>query len=763
MNDAIKDGIAAMTRSASEAQLMAARYQAAGRSAKREAAGTAQENERIYDDTDAREARFDAQPSGSSSLLSRISVARRRRPDDDPSENADPDTAAENGYAARECKRNGKHTSAFTRDEQMRINEMVPLGPTEFNAPDDDPTWEKVEPYSNIALKRRYFAHDAMHLLYKDRRQVQTSMLYSIARLRPHTGWHGRFAADGAYELPFGNEEWVLITVIIGKSAIQLSRKLSKEVREEKVDDRLELHGQQTKSYARQGQRKFFLASLMDLRRAGGYRRGMGPGGDDELEMLLLESDTRIDKDLARVKRESGLELEGHVGDSLQKTKYDSFAGGSGGAFEKLHKEPEGTVIAIVNPRILPQRETHRWGGKDSKMLTVTPRSASSVIIIGKAEDFATCEATKRNGERCSAFVDVRVRSSRDGKAGAGSICMFHQERAIERGRTHRPEFASAGPTSSSGPGERGGSRWMKRGRDGGGFNGGGEAPPKGFTGMGIAEDGISGTGTGATYTVGGRNDGDLNDETNILYDVNVQLGRKREEREQMLKKRKRQEMIVAELDRAPQHRLSRETDARLQALKLQGRNEKELDNCHLWRTQKRSDAAAYIMQRAERALQAQMQQAQKAKSGRRGRLVLDHCSVTLNSDEENRQNPMQETSAGSTRGPRYRYSAEAIKKIGFNPLTDAYGKLASGDEGGEAHDNDIRERLLARGSVDSQTLAEPKLRIKGAPKWRNVKAPLGATQTGQQKAYDEMYGVDVGAFSDYSLSDLDSGDDDVF
>ncbi len=54
------------------------------------------------------------------------------------------------GYATGKVK--GSGGTSFTRDERMRIQEKIPLGPEEFPPNLVDPNWEKKEPYSRIAL-----------------------------------------------------------------------------------------------------------------------------------------------------------------------------------------------------------------------------------------------------------------------------------------------------------------------------------------------------------------------------------------------------------------------------------------------------------------------------------------------------------------------------------------------------------------------------------------------------------------------------------
>jgi len=194
-----------------------------------------------------------------------------------------------------------------------------------------------------ICNRRRDFAHEYVSRLYEGRRRLQTTLLYSTARLRTIPMSAGHFRETQDWELPF-QDEWVLITVMVRKSPLKLTRKSRDGDEVHENDENTSITGQQSTMYAKHGQRKYFIASLMDLHRDG------AKGGDDMLDMMLFESDMREEKGA----RDSEI---GVAGDATQKSRYDSFKGGSGGAFEKLFKEPEGTVIAIINPRILPQRQ----------------------------------------------------------------------------------------------------------------------------------------------------------------------------------------------------------------------------------------------------------------------------------------------------------------------------------------------------------------------------------------------------------------------
>jgi hypothetical protein len=72
-----------------------------------------------------------------------------------------------------------------------------------------------------------------------------------------------------------------------------------------------------------------------------------------------------------------------------------------GAAFRELRKEDEGTLLCIANPKILPPNEKFQ----DSVALSIT--SPQQVLIIGRARDFGHCKASRADGQRCTAVIDM--------------------------------------------------------------------------------------------------------------------------------------------------------------------------------------------------------------------------------------------------------------------------------------------------------------------------------------------------------------------
>lgn len=97
-------------------------------------------------------------------------------------------------------------------------------------------------------------------------------------------------------------------------------------------------------------------------------------------------------------------------------------------AFTKLYKLQPGTVVGIFNPRVFPLRE------RGLRAPGFNVRDADSIVELGTARDFGTCEARTRAsnfGKACTNWVDLRK----------SRVCDFHTEQTV---RTKRPELNHA-------------------------------------------------------------------------------------------------------------------------------------------------------------------------------------------------------------------------------------------------------------------------------------------------------------------------------
>ena len=171
---------------------------------------------------------------------------------------------------------------------------------------------------------------------------ISPSRLYSIMRVQPVAG-----AAVGGqvYDVPVVGD-WVTIAVVAERSPIRVSRAPVTlgpgEARD--ADDPEPTPSSSTPLTHRNSKsrnkdpppragRKYVNLTLIDF--GAGGKKGTSRG-DAALSLLLFESDAHD-----TVSRGEGLLPE------------KIYKGGSRGAFETMAKLPEGTVVALLNPRVL--------------------------------------------------------------------------------------------------------------------------------------------------------------------------------------------------------------------------------------------------------------------------------------------------------------------------------------------------------------------------------------------------------------------------
>lgn len=106
------------------------------------------------------------------------------------------------------------------------------------------------------------------------------------------------------------------------------------------------------------------------------------------------------------------------------KWELDLFLFDSG--YEHFWKLPVGTLVAILNPDIMPPKD--RNSGKFSLKLT---NSDDTVLEIGVARDLDFCHAMKKDGKECGQWVDGRKTE----------FCEFHLSLQVERSKRGRMEI----------------------------------------------------------------------------------------------------------------------------------------------------------------------------------------------------------------------------------------------------------------------------------------------------------------------------------
>lgn len=122
-------------------------------------------------------------------------------------------------------------------------------------------------------------------------------------------------------------------------------------------------------------------------------------------------------------------------------------------AYTRFYKLSPGTVIAILNPGIMPPKPHLRDTGRFSLTLN---SSDDTVLEIGTSRDLGWCKASRKDGKQCPDWIDKRHTE----------FCEFHTDIVTERTRRGRMEVQ--GMSAPFAPGGR------KRGRTGY-FGGGGK------------------------------------------------------------------------------------------------------------------------------------------------------------------------------------------------------------------------------------------------------------------------------------------------
>ncbi|WFD29498.1 hypothetical protein MSPP1_000507 [Malassezia sp. CBS 17886] len=287
-----------------------------------------------------------------------------------------------------------RRTEGAPRNELLELVEDLPRGPRTFRPPADDPHFDQFEPNSGTRLRKREVSHAQLQAHLDGRYPVDISTLYSLTTRAGSSVAAGvGTAAPRAppSEVPLYGD-WVLLGVVGEKSPMKYCAAPAAEddAASKKAPADFEHLNPQTRTV-----RKYFVCKLLAL------------------DVRILESNRA---------------LPGHC--VLTVVVFEPITPSDDSAFHAMWKMSDGTLVALLNPRILPSKRKNT-----SSELSVTPRSTDAVLAIGLAEHYAQCEAIKKDGARCSAFVI---------KGKGNGICDFHLETAIASRQRSRMEFATS-------------------------------------------------------------------------------------------------------------------------------------------------------------------------------------------------------------------------------------------------------------------------------------------------------------------------------
>ncbi|KAJ5957106.1 hypothetical protein N7501_011385 [Penicillium viridicatum] len=113
-------------------------------------------------------------------------------------------------------------------------------------------------------------------------------------------------------------------------------------------------------------------------------------------------------------------------------------------AFPRYYKISEGTLVAILNPTIMPPPKHKLDTNRFSLSLS---SSDDKVLEIGKARDIGFCKAVRKDGKTCQSWIDGRKTE----------FCDFHVDIQIRRTQGQRSGVNA--DTGMFGPGGKSGSR----------------------------------------------------------------------------------------------------------------------------------------------------------------------------------------------------------------------------------------------------------------------------------------------------------------
>lgn len=99
--------------------------------------------------------------------------------------------------------------------------------------------------------------------------------------------------------------------------------------------------------------------------------------------------------------------------------------------FTRFWKLTEGTVLAILNPTVMPPPPGRQDSGRFS---LVIDSDADTILEIGAARDLDFCKEVKKDGHMCGSWVNQK----------RSHICEFHSNEAIRKRRAQRMEMNSS-------------------------------------------------------------------------------------------------------------------------------------------------------------------------------------------------------------------------------------------------------------------------------------------------------------------------------
>lgn len=338
------------------------------------------------------------------------------------------------------------------RESDLTVRAEIPIGPVDYKPPIGDPIFSTLEPNSNVRLRQRNLSHEDLQDHLYGRHIVRINELYNIIRKIDD------FKSKGGteWDIPLVGD-WVLFAVIGEKGDLKLTNpqnsqppppdsksndskakgKVSKvpEGEDDELSECLRrdedvqqaTNDAEFSSGRRRQRRHYINFKLIDM-----SSKSISQSGSGTVNMILFEAE-----DVSSIDTQ---DIDGNP------TTQKVYRGGSGGAYEKFWKEQPGTLIAILNPKVMKSRPYGKnQPNSNSNVLTITPEKFDSVVVIGKSKDLGNCTAKRLDtGKSCGNWCDLRISADPDNNEDVGkslAVCEFHLQRQINKTRAGRAEF----------------------------------------------------------------------------------------------------------------------------------------------------------------------------------------------------------------------------------------------------------------------------------------------------------------------------------
>ncbi|KAI6784239.1 cell division cycle protein [Emericellopsis cladophorae] len=123
--------------------------------------------------------------------------------------------------------------------------------------------------------------------------------------------------------------------------------------------------------------------------------------------------------------------------------------------FDRFWKLTEGTLVAILNPNVMPPMRGKQDTGRFSLVIN---SDEDTILEIGRARDMHYCEALRKDGDPCGAWVNKR----------RTKFCEYHVNAVVDKTKLKRFEM-NTGSGFGSGPKKKGTSsmdkmeKWQKK------------------------------------------------------------------------------------------------------------------------------------------------------------------------------------------------------------------------------------------------------------------------------------------------------------